>query len=213
MYEMTLIERAEAIANILDETSPKTIDFLEQSSPFELLVAAVLSAQTTDRQVNAVVPDLFGAYPDAFHLATADIEEVMKIIKSTGFYRVKAAHIITLSRQLVEYHNGEVPMNMNDLTALSGVGRKVANVILGKLSDYPAIIVDTHFGRVVQRLALVTSSDPVVIERQIIDLINPESRYRFSMTVNLHGRTICRARKSECGICKLCSLCPSCIPV
>jgi endonuclease-3 len=209
--DFELIERTATIARLLDEQSPATIDFLEQSDAFELLVSAVLSAQTTDRQVNAVAPTLFSRYPDAFSLATADIEEVMAIIRSTGYYRVKAAHIIGLARMLVEHHDGMVPMEIQELVKLPGVGRKCANVVLGKLGGKPAIIVDTHFGRVVKRLGLTDSTNPNVVEREIAALLPSGQHYRFSMTVNLHGRRVCHARTPDCTSCFLCSLCPSCL--
>ena len=195
---------------ILDEHSPQSIDFLEWANPFELLISAVLSAQTTDKQVNLVVPQLFKRFPDAQSLANANMADVMEIIHSTGFYRVKAANIIELSRQLVMHFNGQVPTAMESLVTLPGVGRKCANVVLGRLGNAPAIIVDTHFGRVVRRVGLTTVKNPTMVERQIGSLLPSELHYRFSMIVNLHGRTTCQARKAFCDACSICHLCESC---
>lgn len=207
--EQTPKLRAEQTYRILDTTSPTIITFLTQTDPFRLLVSVILSAQTTDRQVNEVAEVLFQRYPTAYLLAHAELEMVKEIIKSTGYYNAKAKNIIGTAQALVERHQGSVPFSMEELVALPGVGRKTASVILGQLANQPAIIVDTHFARVVRRLGLTEAKDPVRIEREVASLLPPEHHYRYSMTVNLHGRQICHARKPSCDICQLAPYCKS----
>lgn len=196
------------IADILDQAAPPQIAFLDAREPFNHLISVILSAQTTDRQVNIVAKELFAKYPDATALAKASLEDVKSIIKSTGYYNAKAKNIIACSQALVERYAGEVPATMEELTSLPGVGRKTANCILGGVYGKPAIIVDTHFGRVVQRLGLVDSDDPARIEKQISQLLPSEIQYRFSMTVNWFGRVCCHAKGPECSTCLLNALCP-----
>ena len=199
--------RAAKVHDILDQTSPDTITFLTQTNPFRLLISVILSAQTTDRQVNEVATALFDRYPTAYDLAQAEVEDVKQIIRSTGYYNAKSRNIITTSQVLVERFDGQVPLSMELRVTLPGVGRKTANVILGQLADQPAIIVDTHFARVVKRIGLTSSSNPEVIEREVASLLPPEFHYRFSMTINLHGRQICHARKPACDSCQLTDWC------
>jgi endonuclease-3 len=206
---MTKKTRAEKTFAILDAISPPEITFLKQTDPFRLLISVILSAQTTDRQVNEVAVELFATFPDANTLAKAEIETVKSIIRSTGYFNAKAKHIIATSQALVERHDGRVPFSMKELTELPGVGRKTASVILGQLAHQPAIIVDTHFGRVVRRLGLVESKDPVTIEQEVATLLPPEQHYRYSMIVNLHGRQVCHAKKPLCSICPLAPFCKS----
>lgn len=196
------------IAGILDTVAPPQISFLDAKEPFRHLISVILSAQTTDRQVNIVAKDLFAKYPDARALAQAPLEDVRTIIRSTGYYNAKSKNIIACSQELVKRYGGSVPGTMEDLTSLPGVGRKTANCILGGVYGLPAIIVDTHFGRVVQRLGLVTSDDPAKIEKQIVELLPEEKQYRFSMTVNWYGRVRCHAKAPECPTCVLWELCP-----
>lgn len=203
-------ERAKNIAHLLDRNSPPAISFLDRQDPFGLLISVVLSAQTTDAQVNKIIHQLLGRFPTPADLAHANLDEVMKFVRSTGFFRLKSERIIALSQQLVELYSGQVPLSMEELTALPGVGRKSANVLLGQLANQPAIIVDTHFARVVRRLDLSSAKQPEAIEREIQALLPFELHYRFSMTINLHGRTICLARGPKCAECLLCSWCPSC---
>jgi endonuclease III len=207
--ENTLKQKAIAVASLLDCISPEKIVFLKQDDPFRLLVCVILSAQTTDNQVNKVAETLFTRYPEPKDLANADLEEVKNIIRSTGYYNTKAAHIIGTAQQLVSLYGGKVPLGMKDLTTLPGVGRKTANCILGQIAKEPAIIVDTHFGRVVRRLGLTVAKEADQVERELADLLPPETQYRFSMTANLHGRTICLAKKPQCNICKLAPYCDS----
>ncbi len=200
--------RAEAIYRILDARYPDSRPLLNFSSPFELLIAVILSAQTTDRQVNEVTGELFARFPDAAALAGADIRELEGIVRSTGFYRQKAKNIRAAAQGLVERFEGEVPGSMAELTSLPGVGRKSANVVLGHVYGKPAVIVDTHFSRVCGRLGLSNATNPEGIEREIRALIPADRQTRFSMIVNFHGRDICFARRPNCEECPLISHCP-----
>lgn len=200
--------RADAVYRILDARYPDSRPLLNFRSPFELLIAVILSAQTTDRQVNEVTGKLFSRFPDAARLAAADVAEIEAIVRSTGFYRQKAKNIRAAAAGLVEGFDGEVPGTMEELTSLPGVGRKSANVVLGHVFGRPAVIVDTHFSRVCGRLGLSSAANPDGIEREIRELIPPERQTRFSMTVNFHGRDICFARKPNCRECPLLALCP-----
>jgi len=188
---------------------PDTAPFLESETPFQLLIAVILSAQCTDAKVNEVTRVLFRAFPNPTRLASAPRADVEKIVYPTGFYREKAAHIIETSRLLLENHDGEVPLAMEALTALPGVGRKTANVIRGQVGGLPAVIVDTHFKRVTKRLGLTEQDDPGAIERELVRLIPEALQFSFSMAANRHGRTYCTARNPRCGDCPVQKLCPS----
>ncbi len=196
------------ISGTLDAAAPEQIAFLDAREPFRHLISVILSAQTTDRQVNLVAKELFAKYPDAHALAEASLEDVRAIIRSTGYFNAKSRNIIACSQALVERYDGVVPDTMEELTSLPGVGRKTANCILGGVYGRPAIIVDTHFGRVVRRLELVSDDDPARIEKQIAALLPEDLQYRFSMTVNWFGRVCCHAKSPECHSCILWDLCP-----
>lgn len=200
---MELRRRGERIHRILEAHYPEIQSLLKFHNPYELLIAVILSAQTTDAQVNAVIPKLFASFPTPASLATAGQEEVEAIIQSTGFYRVKAHNIRRTAQAIVENHGGEVPVAMEELLKLPGVGRKSANVIRGICFNLPAIIVDTHFKRVVMRLGLVDEKDPSKIEKAVSALLPDSSQLPFSMRINRHGRLICRARRPECVSCPL----------
>ena len=202
-------ERAEYIFGILDASSPQEIAFLTQTDPFRLLISVILSAQSTDRQVNEVVKMLFSQYDTVEALASADIETVKQIIWSTGYHNAKAKNIIETAKVLVEWYHKVVPLEMEELLTLPGVGRKTANVMLGQLAGRPAIIVDTHFKRVVRRIGLTEAKTPEHIEREVAALLPPERQYRFSMIVNLHGRQVCHARKPACNTCAVAPWCIS----
>ena len=186
---------------------------LDHRDAFQLLVATILSAQCTDKRVNMVTPVLFATYPDARALAAARQEDVEEIIRSTGFFRNKAQNLIAMAGALVDRHGGEVPCDMDALTALPGVGRKTANVVLGNaFGRNEGIVVDTHVSRLSQRLGLVRETDPVKIESALVPLF---ARERWTMLSHLlieHGRQVCDARKPRCGDCSLAPLCPSAIP-
>lgn len=190
----------------LDELSPSEIRFLDERDPFRFLISVILSAQTTDRIVNSVTKDLFSKYPDAPSLAAADLKDVEEIVYPTGFYRNKAKNIIAASKALGDE---AVPDTMEELIKLPGVGRKTASCILGDIYDKPAIIVDTHFGRVVQRLGITAEKDPTAIELDVAGQLEGRYHYRFSMIVNLFGRTTCHAKRPQCETCPLNDICPS----
>jgi len=180
---------------------------LRSGSCFELLISVILSAQTTDVQVNSVTPLLFKRFADAEALASAAQEEIEGIIHATGFFRTKAKNIRNAARVLLERYNGEVPRTIEELVKIPGVGRKSANVIVGRCFGKPAIIVDTHFSRVVRRLGITRERDPGRIEMTIKKLVPEEEQYRFSMLLYTHGQRICRARNPNCLSCVIKSYC------
>ena len=182
---------------------------LAHSDPFQLLIATILSAQTTDRSVNLVTPKLFSLYPTAADLAAADPARVEELIKPTGFFRAKTRSIIAASRKLVENFGGEVPPRMEDLVTLPGIGRKTANVILGVGFGVPGFAVDTHVTRLTNLLRLVTTRDPVKIEQQVTAMVPPSEWTGLSLRLILHGRRICIARRPRCEECVLNDFCPS----
>jgi endonuclease-3 len=182
---------------------------LNFKTPLELLVATILSAQTTDKSVNLVTPTLFARYPTAADYASADREELEKIIQSTGFYRAKTTSLIGLGQALCERFGGEVPGKLKDLVTLPGVGRKTANVVLGNAFGVPGITVDTHFGRLARRFGWTTDTDPVKVEAQVATLIPRKDWTDLSQRMIWHGRRVCHSRRPACGACGLARLCPS----
>jgi len=182
---------------------------LAHQDPFQLLIATILSAQTTDRSVNLVTPELFRRYPTAADLAAADPALVETLIKPTGFFRAKTRSIIAASRKLVDLFDGRVPDNIDDLVKLPGIGRKTANVILGVGFGVPGFAVDTHVKRLTNLLKLTSSKDPVKIERQICSIVPKEEWTGLSLRLILHGRRICIARRPRCEECILNDFCPS----
>jgi endonuclease-3 len=182
---------------------------LEYRSPWELTVATILSAQTTDKMVNLVTPKLFERYPTPADLAAADPAEVEKILKPTGFFRAKTRAIIGCARDVVERFGGRVPNRMEELVTLRGIGRKTANVILGVGFEVPGFAVDTHVTRLTNRLGLVQTRDPVKIEKQVCAMIPRSEWTGFSLRLILHGRRICVARKPRCEQCSMNDFCPS----
>src|SRR5260370_3127264 len=205
---MTAKDRARLVAEGMKALYP-AVSELDHKNPFQMLIATILSAQTTDRSVNAVTPKLFARYRDAAALAHADPREVEAIIKPTGFYHVKAKTIIGASAALVERFHGEVPPRIEDLVTLPGVGRKTANVVLGVAFGLPGFAVDTHVKRLTRRLGLTKSTDPVKIETDVTKLLPPEEWTGFSLRLILHGRRICIARVPRCPECVLNDFCPS----
>jgi len=201
--------RARRIERILAQTYPDAHSELDFSSPFELLVATICSAQTTDVRVNLVTPVLFAAYPDAAGLAVADPERVELILASTGFFRAKTRAIIGMAQALVDDFGGEVPPRLKDLVTLPGVGRKTANVVLGNAFGIGGITVDTHFGRLSRRFGWTTSDDPVVVEAEVGAMFSKSQWTLLSHHVIWHGRRRCHAKKPACGVCPVASLCPS----
>ena len=201
--------RARRIGRELAETHPDAHCELDFTTPLELVVATVLSAQTTDKRVNEVTPKLFARYPDAAAYAGADRDELEEILKPTGFYRNKANALIGIGQTLVEKFHGEVPRKLADLVTLPGVGRKTANVVLGNAYGIPGITVDTHFGRLVRRWGLTSEQDPVVVEQQIGQLFERRDWTMLSHRVIFHGRRVCHSRRPACGACTLAPMCPS----
>lgn len=182
---------------------------LDFASPLQLLVATVLSAQTTDVMVNTVTPELFARWPDAAALAGADREAMEAVLRPTGFYRAKTESVRRLSADLVERFDGEVPRRMEDLVTLRGVGRKTANVVLGNAFGIPGITVDTHFGRLVRRFGWTQEEDPVKVEHAVGALIPRKEWTDLSHAVIFHGRRTCHARRPACGACPVARWCPS----
>jgi endonuclease-3 len=181
---------------------------LNFKDPLELLVATILSAQCTDVRVNIVTPSLFARFPTAQDLADADPRELESLIQSTGFFRAKAKSIQACARRIVEDHSGEVPRTLEELVEFPGIGRKTANVILGNCYDVPGITVDTHVGRVSRRLGLTENTDPVKVERDLMDIIPEKDWVMFSHRMIFHGRQVCHARKPDCEHCALNDICP-----
>lgn len=182
---------------------------LDHENPFQLLIATILSAQTTDKSVNLVTPVLFGRYPRALDLAGADPATVEKIIVPTGFFRLKTQRIIAASRVLVEKFGGEVPPQMEDLVQVPGIGRKTANVILGAGFGVPGFAVDTHVTRLTNLLGLVRTRVPEKIEAQVTRMVPPAEWTALSLRLILHGRRVCIARRPRCEECVLNDFCPS----
>ncbi|RSD19604.1 endonuclease III [Amycolatopsis eburnea] len=193
----------------LDDVYPGAHCELDFTTPLELLVAVVLSAQTTDVRVNLVTPALFKRYRTAADYAGADRTELEEYLRSTGFYRAKANSVMGLGAALVERFDGEVPAKLDDLVTLPGVGRKTANVVLGNAFDVPGITVDTHFGRLVRRWGWTTEEDPVKVEHAVGELIPRKDWTMLSHRVIFHGRRVCHAKKPACGACPLAKDCPS----
>jgi endonuclease-3 len=187
----------------------KELCALDFHNPFELLVATILSAQSTDERVNLTTPALFARYPDAESLAAADPDDVEELIRSTGFFRSKTRNLLGMANGLVERIGGEVPTAMEDLVTLPGVGRKTANVVRSVAFDLPGLPVDTHVQRLSARLGLSMASDPVAMEHDLDALIPPARRGTFSLRLILHGRATCRARVPRCSECVLADICPS----
>ena len=206
---LALTRRARRIDRALAVRYPDAHCELDFATPLELLVATVLSAQTTDVRVNQVTPELFARYPDAAALAAADPDDLEAILRPTGFFRAKARSLLGLATALVERYDGQVPPRMADLVTLPGVGRKTANVVLGNAFGVPGLPVDTHVGRVARRLGLTASEDPVVVESELGGLLPRRDWTMASHRLIFHGRRTCHARRPACGACPVAALCPS----
>lgn len=204
-----LVRRARRMNRALGQAFPHVYCELDFTTPLELAVATILSAQSTDKRVNLTTPALFARYRTALDYAQADRSEVEDLIRPTGFYRNKATSLIRLGQALVERFDGEVPATMDELVTLPGVGRKTANVILGNAFDIPGITVDTHFGRLVRRWRWTAEEDPVKVERAVGKLIERNEWTLLSHRVIFHGRRVCHARRPACGVCVLAKDCPS----
>jgi endonuclease-3 len=207
--ETSLVRRARKIDRVLAETYPDAKTELDFDNAFEMLVVTVLSAQTTDKRVNAVRPTLFATYPDATAMAGADRAKLEQIIQPTGFFRAKSETLVKLSQALVERYDGQVPGRLQDLVTLPGVGRKTANVVLGNAFGVPGITVDTHFARLARRFRWTEQSDPVKIEHEVGALFPKKDWTMLSHHLIWHGRRVCHARKPACGACTVARWCPS----
>jgi len=199
------------VASILEELHslyPGAGTELRFTTPLQLLIATILSAQCTDERVNLVTPVLFAKYPDAESLAAAPQADLEEVIRSTGFYRNKAKSIRACCAEIVSQHGGQVPRTLEELTALHGVGRKTANVVLGNAFGIPGLVVDTHVARLSNRLGLTREKDPVKIEFALMPIIPKERWTLFSHWLILHGRRVCNARKPRCSTCPIAAYCP-----
>jgi endonuclease-3 len=202
-------ERIKKIWLILRATYPDATVALHFSNPLELLIATILSAQCTDVRVNIVTKDLFKKYRSAEDWAKADLTEIETGIRSTGFFRNKAVNIKGTCTKIVEDHGGRVPQTIEELTALPGVGRKTANVVLGNAFGIPGIVCDTHVIRLSRRLELSENSDPVKLERDLAEIVPKDRWTLFSHLLVFHGRAICKARKPGCPVCPIAAHCPA----
>jgi endonuclease-3 len=203
-------ERMQSILSALQTEYPNAECALQYSTPFQLLIATILSAQCTDARVNMVTPILFAAYPDAQSMAAAELEDIETIIHSTGFFKAKAKNIIACSKRIIEIYHGELPLDINELITLPGVGRKTANVLLGNAFGINAgITVDTHVTRIMNALKFVATKDAVTIEQELIPLIPQVEWTVFTHRIIEHGRAVCIARRPKCTDCVLSQYCPS----
>jgi endonuclease-3 len=204
-----LVRRARRIRRELALQYPDAHCELDFTTPYELLVATILSAQSTDKRVNTVTPALFRRYPDAFALAGAERLDLEAIIQPTGFFRAKSATLLGLGAQLVERFDGQVPHRLDDLVTLPGVGRKTANVVLAEAFGVPGITVDTHFGRLARRFGWTVEDDPVKVEHEVGALFPKRDWNSLCQLVIWHGRRRCHARRPACGACNVAQWCPS----
>jgi endonuclease-3 len=197
------------VVRALKKDYPDVVCALEYETPVQLLVATILSAQCTDKQVNLVTRTLFKTYPTAAHFAAADLGALEKAIQSTGYFRNKARNIKACCQKLVELYGGEVPRDLNAMVELPGVGRKTANVVLGTAYGIPSgVVVDTHVTRLTQRLGLTREKDAVKIERDLMALLEAKEWIDFSHRLIHHGRQVCSARKPKCDACSMRDFCP-----
>jgi endonuclease-3 len=206
---------AEVVRRLADEYpgDARALCALVHDGPYQLLVATILSAQSTDETVNKVTPAVFARYPTPADLAHADPADLEKLIHSSGFFRSKARSLIGMAGALEERFGGEVPRDLDDLVTLPGVGRKTGNVIRSVGFELPGLPVDTHVGRLSRRLRLTDQTDPVKAEHDLDGLVPPEERGRLSLRLILHGRRVCTARRPRCDRCVLADICPSAFKV
>ncbi len=201
--------RAQRVHERLAVEYPEAICELDHETPFQLLIATILSAQATDVGVNKATPGLFARFPDAESLAEASLEEVEQLIGTLGLFRNKAKSVTKCAQQLIDRHDGEVPTSMKDLVALAGVGRKTANVVRSVALDLPGLPVDTHVLRLSNLLQLTEETDPVKVELELNPMVPAMERGEFSLRMILHGRRVCVARRPRCADCTLNDFCPS----
>jgi endonuclease-3 len=206
--ETELRARVKRIIEVLKQEYPGAKCTLDFSTPHQLLVAAILAAQCTDEKVNQLTPALFERYPDVNAFASADVNELEEMVRPTGFFRNKSKAIIASAKEIVASYGGVVPDDIDQLTALPGVGRKTANLIVGVAYGQPAIIVDTHVKRVANRLGLTSNDDPDKIEADLRGIVPTQDATLFNHLIVAHGRAVCKAPKPLCEICVLLELCP-----
>ncbi|KXU19160.1 endonuclease III [Corynebacterium sp. HMSC06D04] len=209
MSESSPASRASRINDLLATEYPDAECELDFRNPLELLVATVLSAQCTDARVNQVTPELFEEYPSAAHYAAARRADLEAVLRPLGFQRAKAGHLLGIGEKIMADFDGQVPTGIKELTSLPGVGRKTALVVRGNAFGLPGITVDTHFGRLMQRMALSESKTPLQIEKDIAQLLPEEEWTMFSHRIIFHGRRVCHARSPQCGACVVRHLCPT----
>jgi endonuclease-3 len=200
--------RAKTIYRRLGKLYPDAHCALHHSNPFQLLIATILSAQCTDQRVNLVTPILFAHFPNPAAFAQAELTEIEEVIRSTGFFRAKAKNIRAACQAIVERHGGQVPGTLDELVALPGVGRKTANVVLGDGFGVPGITVDTHVGRLSRRLGFTKQTDPVKVERELMQIWSKSDWTLYNHRMIFHGRQVCFARAPACSRCALIDLCP-----
>ena len=201
-------ERVVAAVERLEKLYPDAICSLEYTDAFQLLIATRLSAQCTDKRVNMVTPDLFAEFPDAFSMANAELSRVEELIKTCGLYKTKAKDLISIAQKIMSDFGGAVPDTIEELTTLSGVGRKTANLVCGDIYKKPAVVADTHFIRICNRLGFVDTSNPLAVENEMRKLLPPEKSNDFCHRSVLFGRDVCTARKAYCENCVLNDICP-----
>ncbi len=206
---LALVRRARRTNRELAALYPDAHCELDFSTPLQLAVATVLSAQCTDKRVNTVTPLLFERFGTAADYAAADRAELEELVRPTGFFRNKTSSLIGLGAAVVERYDGQLPARLKDLVTLPGIGRKTANVVLGNAFGIPGLTVDTHFGRLVRRFGWTTSDDPVTIEAEVAQLLPRSEWTMFSHRVIFHGRRVCHSRKPACGACAIARLCPA----
>ena len=199
----------QSVVDGLNKMYPSAHCELYHDTPLQLLVATILSAQCTDKRVNLVTPALFERFPDAQAFAKAPIGDLEELIRTTGFFRNKAKNIKACCTAIVEKHHGKVPSTMEELTALGGVGRKTANVVLGNAFGVPGMVVDTHVKRIAKLLGLTQNTDPVKVEQDLMKMIPQKEWTQFGHNLIFHGRRVCKARTPNCPECNLAPLCPS----
>jgi endonuclease-3 len=202
---------ADVVKRLADEYpgTAKELCALQHENPFQLLIATILSAQSTDETVNKVTPAVFARYPTPADLTHATPDDLERLIHPTGFFRSKTKSLIGMAAALEERYGGEVPQDLDDLDSLPGVGRKTGNVIRSVAFGLPGLPVDTHVARLVRRLKLTSETDPVKIERDLNGIVAPEERGALSLRLILHGRQVCKARQPRCDVCLLNDVCPS----
>lgn len=201
-------ERVISAVERLEKLYPDAICSLEYTDAFQLLIATRLSAQCTDKRVNMVTPDLFAEFPDAASMAKAELSRVEELIKTCGLYKTKAKDLISIAQKIMSDFGGVVPDTIEDLITLSGVGRKTANLVCGDIYKKPAVVTDTHFIRICNRLGFVETTNPFTVEKEMRKLLPPEKSNDFCHRSVLFGRDICTARKTYCENCVLNDICP-----